>query len=49
MANDALDPVGLYVGTSSGAVWASTDEGESWRPLAEHLPSIYAVETAVLA
>jgi photosystem II stability/assembly factor-like uncharacterized protein len=49
MANDAFDPVGLYVGTSSGAVWASTDEGENWRQLAENLPQIFAVETAVLA
>jgi hypothetical protein len=48
-ANHAFEPVGLNVGTSSGAVWASTDEGESWWHLAENLPQIFAVETGVLA
>jgi photosystem II stability/assembly factor-like uncharacterized protein len=46
MSADARDPVGLYFGTTSGEVWASTDEGESWRPIAEHLPEIYSVEYA---
>lgn len=48
MASDRLDPVGLYLGTTSGALWASADEGERWSPLAEHLPTIYALETAEL-
>lgn len=47
MASDACDPVGLYVGTSSGGLWMSADEGENWSPLAEHLPQIYALETGV--
>jgi len=38
-------PVGLYLGTTSGAVWSSLDEGARWRLLAEHLPSITSVET----
>jgi hypothetical protein len=29
-------------------VWASPDEGRHWRSLAENLPQIFAVETAVL-
>jgi photosystem II stability/assembly factor-like uncharacterized protein len=49
MAADAGDPVGLYFGTTSGELWASGDEGRSWRPIAQHLPEIYAVETAVAA
>ncbi len=46
MTSDACDPVGLYVGTTSGEVWASTDEGASWRGIVRHLPEIYALETA---
>jgi BNR-Asp box repeat len=46
MCGDARDPVGLYLGTTSGEVWASRDEGKSWRCIARHLPEIYAVETA---
>jgi photosystem II stability/assembly factor-like uncharacterized protein len=49
MANDLCDPVGLYLGTTSGSLWMTADEGANWSMLAEHLPPIYAVETAVLA
>ena len=48
MCNDSLDSIGLYVGTSSGEVWASRNEGQSWQCIARHLPEIYAVEAAVL-
>lgn len=48
MCADAGDPVGLYFGTTSGELWASADEGRSWRSIARHLPEIYAVETAEL-
>jgi hypothetical protein len=46
MTADAASKVGIYFGTTSGEVWASRDEGESWRCLASHLPHIYAVEVA---
>ncbi len=46
MTVDASDPVGVYFGTTSGEVWASGDEGESWRCVAEHLPEIYSLEWA---
>lgn len=46
MAGDAHEPVGLYLGTTSGEVWASRNEGERWSCLARHLPEIYAVEAA---
>jgi hypothetical protein len=46
MAGDSRDPVGLYLGTTSGELWASRDEGERWTCLARHLPEIYAVEAA---
>jgi hypothetical protein len=48
MCGDARDPVGLYVGTTSGEIWASRDEGRSWKCIARHLPEIYALETAEL-
>jgi hypothetical protein len=43
MCNDTYDPVGLYFGTSSGHLFASSDRGESWRLLAGYLPRILSV------
>ena len=40
--------VGVYFGTTSGEIWASTDEGTTWRCIAAHLPEIYSVEYADL-
>jgi len=44
MASDRHDPVGLYLGTTSGELWASRNEGAKWTCLANHLPEIYSVE-----
>jgi photosystem II stability/assembly factor-like uncharacterized protein len=44
MTADAADPVGLYFGTTTGEVWASADEGESWTSIARHLPLVHALE-----
>ena len=46
MTVDDGDPVGVYFGTTSGEVWASTDEAASWAPVIRYLPEIYAVECA---
>jgi len=46
MTTDRALTVGVYFGTTSGEVWGSRDEGRSWRPLARHLPHIYAIEAA---
>lgn len=43
MCADALDPVGLYFGTTSGEVWGSRDEGESFELVFRHLPQIHAL------
>lgn len=43
LCNDENDPVGLYFGTSSGHLFASSDGGESWRLLAGYLPRILSV------
>jgi hypothetical protein len=48
MTADAHEPVGIYFGTTSGEVWASTDEGASWTAVARHLPLVHAVEAAEL-
>jgi photosystem II stability/assembly factor-like uncharacterized protein len=48
MATDRLEPAGVYFGTNSGSLFASADEGESWRCIAQHLPLISSVETLVV-
>jgi photosystem II stability/assembly factor-like uncharacterized protein len=48
MAIDSLDVPGLYFGTSTGQVFASADEGDSWSEIASYLPAISSVEVAVL-
>ncbi len=48
MATDRLAPAGVYFGSSSGSLYASADEGESWTCVAEHLPTISSVETLVV-
>jgi hypothetical protein len=48
MSNDALNPLGLYLGTTTGQVWGSRDEGETWSKLADNLPEILAVEAVSL-
>jgi photosystem II stability/assembly factor-like uncharacterized protein len=49
MAIDVYDVPGLYFGTSTGQVFASADEGESWDEIASYLPAISSVEVAVIA
>ena len=48
MAIDAYDTPGLYFGTSTGQVFASADEGDSWSEIATYLPAISSVEVAVV-
>jgi photosystem II stability/assembly factor-like uncharacterized protein len=46
---DRLDPAGLYFGTRGGQIFASADEGESWRSIADWLPAVLCVKAAVIA
>jgi len=46
MGADASAVVGLYFGTTSGEIWMSRNEGETWSCIASHLPHIYSVEAA---
>ena len=48
MTIDAYDVPGVYFGTSTGQVFASADEGESWREIASYLPGIASVEVAIV-
>ncbi len=46
MTVDREPEIGVYFGTTSGELWASTDEGATWACIASHLPEIYSVEYA---
>ena len=48
MAADSHDVPGYYFGTSTGQLFASADDGESWTEIASYLPGISSVEVAVL-
>ena len=48
MATDSLDPLGVYVGTNTGKLFASNDEGDSWYVPADPLPPVYSVSVSVL-
>jgi hypothetical protein len=43
MCLDDGAPVGIYFGTTNGEIWASTDEGASFRCIIPHLPHVYSV------
>jgi photosystem II stability/assembly factor-like uncharacterized protein len=48
MAVDALDPCGVYFGTTGGQVYASADAGGSWTPIVRDLPAVVSVEAQTL-
>ncbi|MFA5057247.1 MAG: hypothetical protein WC485_03975 [Opitutaceae bacterium] len=45
MAADALDPAGVYFGTTMGEVYCSADAGETWRQLPGQFPRITTIKT----
>jgi hypothetical protein len=47
MCADSHDPAGLYFGARNGTVWASVDEGVSWRQIAANLPDVMSVKVGV--
>jgi photosystem II stability/assembly factor-like uncharacterized protein len=49
LATDGVDKAGLYFGTRSGKVFASRDDGTSWRAVAEGLPPVVCVKAARVA
>ncbi len=48
MATDTCENAGIYVGTSTGQIFASRDGGDSWYLLADYLPPVYSLETIVI-
>jgi photosystem II stability/assembly factor-like uncharacterized protein len=48
LTTDDHDVAGLYFGTSTGQVFASVDDGDSWSEIASYLPPVWSVEAAVL-
>ncbi len=49
LAVDALDPCGVYFGTTGGQVYASPDAGDTWEPIVRDLPRVLSVEVQTLA
>ena len=49
MAVDALQPCGVYFGTTGGQVYVSPDGGDHWSPIVRNLPSVLSVEVQTLA
>ncbi len=48
MAVDALEPAGIYLGTTNGQIFYSRDNGDSWQLLVEYLPPVNSVEVTVV-
>ncbi|HEX9816314.1 MAG TPA: exo-alpha-sialidase [Candidatus Thermoplasmatota archaeon] len=48
LATDQGDVAGVYVGTTTGELYASRNDGESWSALASTLPPILSVHAATL-
>ncbi len=48
MAVDALEPCGVYFGTTGGQVYTSADAGDSWDPIVRDLPAVLSVEVQTL-
>jgi hypothetical protein len=47
MCRDGEERTGIYFGTTGGEVWGSTNDGDSWQCIAEHLPEIYSLTAAL--
>jgi hypothetical protein len=49
MAVDALDPCGVYFGTTGGQVYASSNAGDDWMAVVHDLPPVLSLEAQTLA
>lgn len=47
MDADAHSPAGVYFGTANGQLFATSNGGERWTAIAEHLPPVYSVSVGV--
>ena len=48
MCVDGHDSPGLYFGARNGAVWGSSDTGETWSQVVANLPDVLVVRAAVV-
>ncbi|WP_335935552.1 WD40/YVTN/BNR-like repeat-containing protein [Streptomyces sp. PTD5-9] len=48
LCTDDARPAGVYFGNRNGELYASADDGDSWRRLASHLPDVLCVRAAVI-
>src|SRR3989454_6107394 len=48
MRADDGDPAGIYVGTTTGQLYASRNDGDSWSLIADHLPQVQSVEAGAV-
>jgi photosystem II stability/assembly factor-like uncharacterized protein len=48
MSADSLQPCGIYFGTTGGQVYASADNGDSWKAVLRDLPAVLSVEAQTL-
>jgi hypothetical protein len=48
MSVDALDPCGVYFGTTGGQVYGSANAGDSWNAIVRDLPAVLSVEVQTL-
>lgn len=46
LTTDSLDPTGIYLGTRSGQLFGSCDEGKTWTRILDGLPAIVCVRSA---
>ncbi len=47
VTTDERDPVGVYVGTNTGHLYASRDAGESWKAITTNLPPILSLPAGI--
>jgi photosystem II stability/assembly factor-like uncharacterized protein len=48
MCHDDRDPLGLYLGGRNGSVFATADEGDTWREIVRDLPDVMVVRAAAI-
>src|SRR5512141_1051781 len=48
MCVDALEPCGIYFGTTGGQLYGSADNGDTWTAIARDFPSVLSVEAQTL-
>ena len=48
MATDSMDECGVYVGTTTGQIFYSRDDGDTWELLIDYLPPINSVDCGMV-